>query len=40
MVVPPIENMLWNNYLMENSTEDDNNYEKDKWGLLSTIIKL
>ncbi|MFX1374181.1 MAG: hypothetical protein ACFFA0_00065 [Promethearchaeota archaeon] len=33
MVVPPIENILWNNYVVENSTEDDNIYEKDKWGL-------
>ena len=33
MVVPPIDNKLWNNYLVENSIEDNINYEKHKWGL-------
>ena len=33
MVVPPIDNKLWNNYLIENSIEDNINDTKDKWGL-------
>lgn len=33
MVVPPIDNKLWNNYLVENSIEGNENYEKHKWGL-------
>ncbi len=33
MVVPPIENKLWNNFLLENSIEGNNSYGKDKWGL-------
>ncbi|KKK41723.1 hypothetical protein LCGC14_1182530 [marine sediment metagenome] len=33
MVVPPINNKLWNNYPMENSIEDNINETKDKWGL-------
>ena len=32
MVVPPIDNKLWNNYFVENSIEGDNNYEKHKLG--------
>ncbi len=33
MVVPPIDNKLWNNYVVENSTESkNNNNEKHKWG--------
>jgi hypothetical protein len=31
MVVPPIDNKLWNNYLVGNSMEGNDN--KDKWGL-------
>ena len=33
MVVPPIDNMLWNNYLVEISKESNSNYEKQIWGL-------
>ncbi|MHA2282204.1 MAG: hypothetical protein ACXAC5_15280 [Promethearchaeota archaeon] len=33
LVVPPIDNKLWNNYLVEISIEGDDNYEKYKWGL-------
>jgi hypothetical protein len=33
MVVPPIDDKLWNNYLVENSIEGNNNYEKHRWGL-------
>jgi hypothetical protein len=33
MVVPPIDNKLWNNYLVENSIEGDNIYEKHTFGL-------
>jgi len=33
MVVPPIDNKLWNNYLIEISKEGNNNYEKRIWGL-------
>jgi hypothetical protein len=33
LVVPPIDNKLWNNYLVEIPIEGDNNYEKYKWGL-------
>ena len=33
LVVPPIDNKLWNNYLVENSIEGNTNYEKYKWGL-------
>jgi len=33
MVVPPIDNKLWNNYLVENSIEGNSDYEKHKWGL-------
>jgi len=32
MVVPPIDNKLWNNYLVENSIEGNNNYKEHKWG--------
>ena len=33
MVVPPIDNKLWNNYLLESSTVGNSNYEKHRWGL-------
>lgn len=33
MVVPPIDNKLWNNYLVEIPIEGYDNYEKYKWGL-------
>ncbi len=33
MVVPPIDNKLWNNYLVGNSMEGNANDNKDKWGL-------
>ncbi len=33
LVVPPIDNKLWNNYLIENSIEDNINDIKDKWGI-------
>jgi len=33
MVVPPIDNKLWNNYFIESSIEGKTNYEKHKWGL-------
>ena len=33
IVVPPIDNKLWNNCFVENSTEVNNNFKKDKWGL-------
>ena len=33
MVVPPIDDKLWNNYIVGNSIEDNNNDKKDKWGL-------
>ena len=33
MVVPPIDNKLWNNYLLENSIEGSNNDKKYRWGL-------
>ena len=33
MVVPPIDNKLWNNYLVESSIEGNDNSKKGKWGL-------
>ena len=33
IVVPPIDNKLWNNCFVEDSTEVNNNFKKDKWGL-------
>jgi hypothetical protein len=33
MVVPPIDNKLWNNYLVENSIEGNNDYKDNKWGI-------
>ena len=33
MVVPPIDNKLWNNYLVESSEEGNDNSTKRKWGL-------
>ncbi|MCK4286421.1 MAG: hypothetical protein KAX18_09475 [Candidatus Lokiarchaeota archaeon] len=32
MVVPPIDNKLWNNYVVENSIESNSNNERHKWG--------
>jgi len=33
LVVPPIDNNLWNNYLVENSMDSNNNYKKHKSGI-------
>jgi hypothetical protein len=33
IVVPPIDSKIWNNYLIENSIEENINDIKDKWGL-------
>ncbi|HEC41023.1 hypothetical protein LCGC14_0685760 [marine sediment metagenome] len=33
LVVPPIDNKLWNNYFVKNSLEGNHDDEKSKWGL-------
>ncbi len=33
LVVPPIDNTLWNNYIVENSMDDNNNYNKPNLGI-------
>lgn len=32
MVVPPIKNKIWNNYLLDDLIEGNREYEKHKWG--------
>ena len=33
IVVPPIDNKLWNNYIVESPMEANSGYEKQRWGL-------